>query len=58
MDTMEGEHYKKFGYVVGKKRVDDELDEFMKFKFIKRSGGGIGVTRMIRAMQRSNLIPQ
>ena len=46
--------YDKFG----EKRVDDELEDFMKFKFIKRSGGGIGVTRMIRAMQRSNLIHQ
>ena len=39
-----------------KERVEKELDEFLKFKFFQRSGGGIGVTRMIRAMKLSNLL--
>ena len=39
-----------------KKRVEGELDDFLKFKFFPRCGGGIGVTRMIRAMKLSNLI--
>ena len=39
-----------------KDRVEKELDEFLKFKFFERSGGGIGITRMIRAMKLSNLI--
>ena len=26
-------------------RVDAELDEFLKYDFIPRSGGGIGITR-------------
>jgi aspartyl/asparaginyl-tRNA synthetase len=39
-----------------KERVEKELDEFLKFKFFERSGGGIGVTRLIRAMKMSNLI--
>lgn len=39
-----------------KERVEKELDEFLKFKFFERSGGGIGVTRMIRAMKLSNLL--
>tara|TARA_Y100000385_G_scaffold146009_1_gene151652 strand:+ start:140 stop:676 length:537 start_codon:yes stop_codon:yes gene_type:complete len=46
--------YDKFG----QERVDAEMDEFMKFDFIPRSGGGIGITRMIRAMSLSKLIPQ
>ena len=39
-----------------KERVEGELDEFLKHNFFKRSGGGIGVTRLIRAMKLSNLI--
>ena len=39
-----------------KDRVETELNKFMEHKFFKRSGGGIGVTRMIRAMKLSNLI--
>ena len=34
----------------GKERVEHELDEFLKFDFIPRVGGGIGVTRMISAV--------
>ena len=30
----------------------------MEHKFFPRSGGGIGVTRMIRAMKLSGLIPE
>tara|TARA_B100000579_G_scaffold49660_2_gene34608 strand:- start:14719 stop:15558 length:840 start_codon:yes stop_codon:yes gene_type:complete len=44
--------YEKFG----KERVQNELEEFLKNDFFERSGGGIGVTRMIRAMKLSNLI--
>ena len=40
----------------GKARVEAELEEFLKKDFFLRSGGGIGVTRMIRAMKMSNLI--
>lgn len=39
-----------------KERVEAELDEFLKFNFIERCGGGIGVTRLIRAMKLSKLI--
>jgi aspartyl/asparaginyl-tRNA synthetase len=40
----------------GEERVNDELDKFLKLDFFPRSGGGIGVTRMIRAMKLSKLI--
>ena len=40
----------------GKERVERELDEFLNYNFFTRSGGGIGMTRMIRAMKLSNLI--
>ena len=39
-----------------KERVEKELNDFTQKKFFKRSGGGIGMTRMIRAMKLSNLI--
>jgi hypothetical protein len=40
----------------GEERVNNELEEFLKLDFFPRSGGGIGVTRMIRALKLSNLI--
>ena len=40
----------------GKERVQNELKEFLENNFFQRSGGGIGMTRMIRAMKLSNLI--
>ena len=39
-----------------KERVEKELDDFLKFNFFERCGGGIGVTRMIRAMKLSKLL--
>ena len=44
--------YDKFG----QERVQNELEEFLKKNFFERSGGGIGMTRMIRAMKLSNLL--
>ena len=41
-----------------KERVENELNKFVKKDFIVRSGGGIGMTRMIRAMKLSGLIPE
>jgi aspartyl/asparaginyl-tRNA synthetase len=43
--------FEKFGH----KRVYNELDAFLDRDFFPRFGGGIGVTRMIRAMEMSNL---
>jgi len=44
--------YDKFG----KERVDTELNEFLQHKFIVRSGGGIGVTRLISSMLKEGLL--
>lgn len=44
--------YDKFG----QERVDAELNEFLKHKFIVRSGGGIGVTRLISSMLKEGLL--
>ena len=35
----------------GQQRVNDEMDEFLRHKFIPRFGGGIGITRLISAME-------
>ncbi|SVD69619.1 uncharacterized protein METZ01_LOCUS422473, partial [marine metagenome] len=40
----------------GKDRVEAELDEFLSYDFVPRFGGGIGVTRLISAMKRANLL--
>ena len=40
----------------GKERVELELYKFLSHDFFPRFGGGIGVTRMISAMKRANLI--
>ncbi len=41
----------------GPDRVKAELDKFLSHKFFPRCGGGIGLTRMIRAMKLAKLIP-
>ena len=46
--------YDKFG----QERVDGELEEFLRHNFITRSGGGIGVTRLISSMLKEGLIPE
>lgn len=40
----------------GRERVEAELEEFLGYTFFERSGGGIGVTRLIRALELSDLI--
>ena len=40
----------------GKERVQAELEKFLEFDFFQRVGGGIGVTRMIPALEKINKI--
>jgi hypothetical protein len=40
----------------GRERVNGELDDFLKFDFFPRSGGGIGITRLISSMEKEGLI--
>ena len=55
--TISGGGYaKKLFDLFGKKRVEKELHEFLELKFIPRSGGGIGLTRLIKAMQKGGLM--
>ncbi len=55
--TISGGEYANLLFAqFGKARVEAELEEFLKKDFFERSGGGIGVTRMIRALRLSNLL--
>ncbi|BDS09487.1 amino acid--tRNA ligase-related protein [Aureispira anguillae] len=54
----DGKYAERLFDMFGKERVEAELNEFLELDFFPRSGGGIGVTRMIRAMQLSGLIEE
>jgi len=56
LTISDGEYAKMLYNNFGEERVNNELEEFLKLDFFPRSGGGIGVTRMIRALKLSNLI--
>jgi aspartyl/asparaginyl-tRNA synthetase len=47
-----GAYAQKLFNLFGKQRVVAELDRFLALKFFPRTGGGIGVTRMINAMKK------
>lgn len=44
-----GKYAKKLFDLFGKQRVEKELKQFLDLNFFERSGGGIGLTRMINA---------
>lgn len=46
----DGEYSKLLYNLFGKERVEAELEEFLSHDFFPRFGGGIGLTRLIRAM--------
>ncbi len=55
--SIEGGAYaQKLFELFGEKRVTDELEDFLSHKFFQRSGGGMGVPRMIRAFELSGLL--
>merc|ERR1712188_128142 len=58
MNISEGQYKEILFAKFGKERVLKELDQFLSYDFFKRSGGGIGVTRMMSALEKSNLIQQ
>jgi aspartyl/asparaginyl-tRNA synthetase len=49
-----GEYSQLLYKLFGKERVEAELEEFLKFDFFPRVGGGIGMTRMIAALEKSH----
>lgn len=51
-----GDYARKLFSLFSEHRVMEELDEFLQNSFVERVGGGIGITRLIRAMKISKLI--
>lgn len=52
----EGKYAEKLFELFGKDRVEEELEDFLLHEFFPRSGGGLGVPRMIRAFELSGLM--
>jgi len=48
-----GEYAQKLFDLFGKERVEKELNEFLSLDFFPRSGGGIGMTRIINAVKQN-----
>ena len=55
-EISNGEYANTLFAQFSKERVMGEMNDFMSKEFFPRYGGGIGMTRMIRAMKMSNLI--
>jgi len=53
-----GQYAKLLFNAFGEERVIKELNEYLALPMFPRFGGGIGVTRMARAMRLANLIPE
>jgi aspartyl/asparaginyl-tRNA synthetase len=51
-----GKYAHKLFELFGKRRVEKELHEFLGLNFIPRSGGGIGLTRLIDAMTKGGIM--
>lgn len=50
-----GEYSELLYKLFGKDRVEAELEQFLSFDFFPRVGGGIGLTRMISALERNQV---
>ena len=46
----DGQYAELLYQLFGKERVEKELDEFLEFDFFPRSGGGIGMQRLMTAL--------
>lgn len=56
MSIMDGAYKDKMYELFGEQRTMAEMDDFLNFEFFPRSGGGIGVTRLIRSMKLEGLM--
>lgn len=53
---MDGAYREKLFELFGKERTEAELEEYFELDFIKRSGCGIGITRLIKSMDKEGLL--
>jgi aspartyl/asparaginyl-tRNA synthetase len=51
-----GKYAQKLFDLFGRQRVETELNDFLGLSFIPRSGGGIGLTRLIDAIKKGGLM--
>ena len=51
-----GAYKDKMFSLFGKERTMKEIDDYLKLDFFTRSGGGIGMTRLIRSMKMEKLL--
>jgi aspartyl/asparaginyl-tRNA synthetase len=54
----DGEYSQLLYKLFGKERVEAELEKFLEFDFFPRVGGGIGMTRMIAALDKLQMVAQ
>lgn len=52
----DGKYASKLFDLFGKDRVEQELDDFLSLDFFPRSGGGIGLTRLINAAKKGDVM--
>ena len=57
-NISDGAYAKQLFAKFTKARVERELEEFLSLKFFPRCGGGIGITRWIRALKLEGLMPK
>jgi len=55
---IDGQYAQLLYNMFGKKAVDEELDEFLSHKFFTRSGGGIGMSRLMDFFEKEKLYPK
>jgi aspartyl/asparaginyl-tRNA synthetase len=55
-NIMDGKYKDKLIDLFGEERTMAELNEYLDLNFIKRSGCGIGLTRLIKSMEKENLL--
>jgi len=51
-----GAYKEKLFSLFGEERTMKEIEDYLKLDFFPRSGGGIGMTRLIRSMKMENLL--
>lgn len=52
----DGGYQQKIFDLFGEKRTMEEMEDYLNFDFFERSGGGIGVTRLMRSMKMEGLL--
>lgn len=52
----DGKYAQKLFDLFGRDRVEKELHEFLELSFFPRSGGGIGLTRLIDATKKGGIM--